>query len=439
MESQVDLQIPAKLVHVFATEGIRYRGAHGGRGSAKTRTFALMTAVKAYQAAEANISGVILCAREYMNSLEESSMEEVKQAIRSVAWLDDYFDIGDKYIRTKNRKVSYVFCGLRHNLDSIKSKARILVAWVDEAESVSSTAWKKLRPTVREEGSEIWVTWNPEKDGSATDKLFRKNPPKSSIIVEMNYVDNPWFPAVLEEERQEDLANLDYADYAWIWEGAYLENSDKQVLANKYIVQSFEDNLWRKSERLLFGADFGFAKDPSTLIRMFILDNNLYIEYEAYGNGVELDDMWKFYAGKTDATPKQLEDWEVTDDAKFPGIPEARKWPIKADNSRPETISHIKGQGFNISAAQKWQGSVEDGITFLRGFKKIIIHPRCKETAKEARLYSYKTDRITGEVLPIIEDKNNHCWDGIRYGLDGYIKRKPKSMGMMIPKRLRGQ
>lgn len=182
MESQVDLQIPAKLVPVFATEGIRYRGAHGGRGSAKTRTFALMTAVKAYQAAEANISGVILCAREYMNSLEESSMEEVKQAIRSVAWLDDYFDIGEKYIRTKNRKVSYVFCGLRHNLDSIKSKARILVAWVDEAESVSSTAWKKLRPTVREEGSEIWVTWNPEKDGSATDKLFRKNPPKAQLL-----------------------------------------------------------------------------------------------------------------------------------------------------------------------------------------------------------------------------------------------------------------
>lgn len=300
MESQVDLQIPAKLVPVFATEGIRYRGAHGGRGSAKTRTFALMSAVKAYQAAESGLSGVILCAREFMNSLEESSMEEVKQAIRSVPWLDDYFDIGEKYIRTKNRNVSYVFCGLRHNLDSIKSKARILVAWVDEAESVSATAWKKLRPTVRENGSEIWVTWNPEKDGSATDKLFRKNPPKSSMIVEMNYSDNPWFPDVLEEERLEDLENLDYADYAWIWEGAYLENSDKQVLANKYVVQSFEDDLWKKSERLLFGADFGFAKDPSTLIRMFILDNNLYIEYEAYGNGVELDDMWKFYAGKTD-------------------------------------------------------------------------------------------------------------------------------------------
>lgn len=435
MEQTVDLPIPAKLVPVFAKEGVRYRGAFGGRGSAKTRTFAMMSAVKAYQAAEQGISGVILCGREFMNSLEESSMEEVKQAIRSIPWLNDYFDIGEKYIRTKCKRVNYVFCGLRHNLDSIKSKARILLAWVDEAESVSDLAWKKLRPTVRESGSEIWVTWNPEKDGSATDKRFRKTPPKNSIIVEMNYNDNPWFPDVLEEERLDDLNSLEYSDYAWIWEGAYLENSDKQVLANKYVVQSFPDNLWQKADRLLFGADFGFAKDPNTLVRMFMLDRNLYIEYEAYGAGVELNDMWKFYAGKDGVTDKQLSEWEVTDDAKFAGIPEARKWPIKADSSRPETISHIKKQGFNISAAKKWQGSVEDGITHLRGFKQIIIHPRCKETAKEARLYSYKTDRITGEVLPVIEDKNNHCWDAVRYGLDGYITQKSNA-GLLVPKRL---
>ncbi|HGD3320855.1 TPA: PBSX family phage terminase large subunit [Proteus mirabilis] len=413
MEQTVDLPIPAKLVPVFAKEGVRYRGAFGGRGSAKTRTFAMMSAVKAYQAAEQGISGVILCGREFMNSLEESSMEEVKQAIRSIPWLNDYFDIGEKYIRTKCKRVNYVFCGLRHNLDSIKSKARILLAWVDEAESVSDLAWKKLRPTVRESGSEIWVTWNPEKDGSATDKRFRKTPPKNSIIVEMNYNDNPWFPDVLEEERLDDLNSLEYSDYAWIWEGAYLENSDKQVLANKYVVQSFPDNLWQKADRLLFGADFGFAKDPNTLLRQFILNDCLYIEYEAYGIGVELDHMPAFYDK----------------------IPESRKWPIKADSARPETISYLKRQGFNISAAKKWQGSVEDGITHLRGFKQIIIHPRCKETAKEARLYSYKTDRITGEVLPVIEDKNNHCWDAVRYGLDGYITQKSNA-GLLVPKRL---
>ncbi|EMA3643430.1 PBSX family phage terminase large subunit [Providencia stuartii] len=407
------IEIPPKLVPVFENEGVRYRGAYGGRGSAKTRTFALMTAIRGYMAAKNGQSGVILCAREYMNSLEESSMEEVKQAIRSVPWLNDFYELGEKYIRTKCRSVSYVFAGLRHNLDSIKSKARILIAWVDEAESVSETAWTKLTPTVREAGSEIWVTWNPEKDGSATDKRFRKEPPDNAIVVEMNYDDNPWFPSVLEEERLNDQARLDAATYAWIWEGAYLENSDKQVLANKYVVQSFPDDLWKQADRLLFGADFGFAKDPNTLIRMFILDDCLYIEREAYGVGVELDHMPAFYDE----------------------IPEARKWPIKADSARPETISYLKRQGFNISAAKKWQGSVEDGITYLRGFKQIIIHPRCKETAKEARLYSYKTDRITGEVLPVIEDAYNHCWDAVRYGLDGYITQKSNA-GLLVPKRL---
>ncbi|KNZ82773.1 terminase [Providencia stuartii] len=407
------IEIPPKLVPVFENEGVRYRGAYGGRGSAKTRTFALMTAIRGYMAAKNGQSGVILCAREYMNSLEESSMEEVKQAIRSVPWLNDFYELGEKYIRTKCRSVSYVFAGLRHNLDSIKSKARILIAWVDEAESVSETAWTKLTPTVREAGSEIWVTWNPEKDGSATDKRFRKEQPDNAIVVEMNYDDNPWFPSVLEEERLNDQARLDAATYAWIWEGAYLENSDKQVLANKYVVQSFPDDLWKQADRLLFGADFGFAKDPNTLIRMFILDDCLYIEREAYGVGVELDHMPAFYDE----------------------IPEARKWPIKADSARPETISYLKRQGFNISAAKKWQGSVEDGITYLRGFKQIIIHPRCKETAKEARLYSYKTDRITGEVLPVIEDAYNHCWDAVRYGLDGYITQKSNA-GLLVPKRL---
>ncbi|MEQ5400908.1 PBSX family phage terminase large subunit [Providencia rettgeri] len=405
------IEIPPKLIPAF--EGnYRYRCSHGGRGSAKTRTFALMTAIRGYMAAMNGQSGVILCAREYMNSLEESSMEEVKQAIRSVPWLNDFYELGEKYIRTKCRSVSYVFAGLRHNLDSIKSKARILIAWVDEAESVSEIAWTKLAPTVREAGSEIWVTWNPERDGSATDKRFRKNPPDNAVVVEMNYDDNPWFPSVLEDERLNDQARLDAATYAWIWEGAYLENSDKQVLANKYVVQSFPDDLWQQADRLLFGADFGFAKDPNTLLRQFILNDCLYIEYEAYGVGVELDHMPEFYDK----------------------IPESRKWSIKADSARPETISYLKRQGFNISAAKKWQGSVEDGITHLRGFKQIIIHPRCKETAKEARLYSYKTDRVTGEVLPVILDANNHCWDAVRYGLDGYITQK-SVVGMLVRKR----
>lgn len=142
--------------------------------------------------------------------------------------------------------------------------------------------------------------------------------------------------------------------------------------------------------------------DPTALVRCFIQGNILYIDREAYGVGVELDE-----------TP-QL----------FDSIETARSWPIKADEARPETISYMKKQGFNITGAKKWTGCVEDGIAYIKSFEKVIIHPRCKHTIDEFKHYSYKVDRQTGDVLPIVLDKNNHCIDALRYSLDGYIKDK---------------
>lgn len=215
------IKIPDKLIPVFEGE-YRYRGSYGGRGSAKTRTFALMTAVKGYQFAEAGMTGQILCAREFMNSLDESSFQEIKTAILQTPWLNEYYDCGEKYIRTKNGLVNYTFSGLRHSLDSIKSKSRILLAWVDEAEPVSDKAWMKLIPTVREEGSEIWVTWNPERKDSATHKRFRINQDDDMKIIEMNWQDNPWFPNALKRERERDKKNTPEV-YEHIWEGEFLE------------------------------------------------------------------------------------------------------------------------------------------------------------------------------------------------------------------------
>lgn len=418
--SKAQIELPPKLIDVFSGPA-RYRGSYGGRGSGKTRSFALMTAVRAYMFAEAGVSGVVLSAREYMNSLEESSMEEVKQAIKSVPWLDAYFEIGEKFIRTKNRRVSYVFAGLRHNLDSLKSKARILIAWVDEAESVSEKAWQKLTPTVREQGSEIWVTWNPEKDGSPTDKRFRKEPPANSKIVELNYSDNPWFPDVLEQEREEDRDRLDDQTYAWVWDGAYRENSDAQILAGKYRVAEFEpESDW---DGPYYGIDWGFSQDPTAGVKTWVNDNRLYIEYEAGRVGLESDDVAKYMIQR------------------IPGI---ENHAVRADSARPETISHVKSAGLRgereclprIEPVQKWSGSVEDGISHLRGYKEIIIHPRCNETLKEARLYSYKVDRQSGDVLTTIVDKHNHYWDAIRYAIGPLIKRK-QTMGLLLPSRIK--
>ena len=414
--SKASIELPPKLIPVFSGPA-RYRGAKGGRGSAKTRSFALMTAVRAYMFAEAGVSGQILCGREYMNSLEDSSMEEVKQAIKSVAWLDAYFEIGEKFIRSKNRRVWYTFSGLRHNLDSIKSKARILIAWVDEAESVSKIAWQKLLPTVREEGSEVWVTWNPEKDGSPTDQRFWKNLPAEGQVVELNYSDNPWFPEVLDQERLNDQASLDDQTYAWIWDGKYRENSEAQILAGKYRVAEFEPQKgW---DGPYYGLDWGFSQDPTAGVKLWIHEQRLYIEHEAGKVGLENDDIAAYMIQR------------------LPGI---ENHAVRADSARPETISHVKSRGKDGSRAnlprivgvEKWKGSVEDGIAHLRSYQEIIIHPRCKKTLSEARLYSYKVDRLTGDVLTDIVDKHNHYMDATRYALGPLIKRKG-AVGMLLP------
>ena len=194
--SAVQVQLPPKLLWVFGGEA-KYRGAYGGRGSGKTRGFAKMAAIRGYMLAMAGESGVIICGREFMNSLDDSSMAEIKAAIASEPWLAAHYAIGERYIRTRDGRVEFLFCGLRHNLESLKSKARIRLLWVDEAEEVSESAWQTIIPTVREEDSEIWVTWNPKRRNSATHLRFREAPPDGSRIAEINWRDNPWFPATL--------------------------------------------------------------------------------------------------------------------------------------------------------------------------------------------------------------------------------------------------
>ncbi|AGI32728.1 TPA: PBSX family phage terminase large subunit [Mannheimia haemolytica] len=399
MKAQIEL--PPKLLPVFAKD-YRYKGAYGGRGSGKTRAFAKMSAVSAYKRAMRGESGVILCGREFMNSLEESSLEEVKQAIKSEPFLANFFDVGEKYVRTKDGRISYVFSGLRHNLDSIKSKARILIAWIDEAETVSETAWRKLIPTVRENNSEIWVTWNPENRGSATDTRFRQNPPENSCIIEMSYQDNPWFPDVLEQERLNDKQRLDDATYRWIWEGAYLEASEAQIFRGKYQEMEFVPNP--DFDGPYYGLDFGFAQDPTAAVKCWVFNGDLYIEFEAGKVGLELDDTADFIAK---------------------GVPQIADHVVRADSARPESISYLKRHGLpRIIGVEKWKGSVEDGIEHIKSYGKVFIHPRCQQTLNEFRLYSYKTDRLSGDVLPVVIDAHNHFIDALRYALTPLMQVK---------------
>lgn len=387
------LQFPAKLQCLFRPA--RYKVLYGGRGGAKSWGIA-----RALVLIAASSKKSIVCAREVQNTMRDSVHKLLKIQIEALG-LSQFFKITDNSIKSSTGS-EFVFKGLRvDGAQGLKSTAAIDICWVEEAQNVSEESWATLIPTVREDGSEIWISFNPHEEADPTYQRFVLRPPPDAVSVEINYDDNPWFPDVLRREM-EHCRSVDFDAYMHIWRGRPRKISQAAIFADKVLVEAFPDDLWEQADRLFFGADFGFATDPSTLIRFFILGRRLYISHEAYGVGIELDHMPEFYDG----------------------VPGAREWPMMADCARPETISYIRRQGFNIEAAEKWPGCVEDGIAHIRGFEQIVIHERCKHMRDEAGLYSYKVDAKTNQVLPVVVDKHNHCWDAVRYGLDGYIQRR---------------
>ena len=219
--SEVAVKMPKKMLELFQGD-YRYRVAYGGRGSGKTRTFAMMAAWKGYMFAKEGRKGQILCGREHLNSLEESSFTEIKGAIESDPILSEFYICGARYIRTKCGSVDFSFAGLRLNVASIKSKSRILLTWLDEAEEITEEAYRTLLPTVREEGSEIWISFNPKDEDSATYRRFVDDPPENAIVRRVNYSDNPYFPQVLKDELELDRKRLKPEVFAHVWEGACL-------------------------------------------------------------------------------------------------------------------------------------------------------------------------------------------------------------------------
>jgi len=404
------IELPPKLLPVFAPKrgDLRYRGAYGGRGSGKSFTFAKMAA----------IWGVveplrILCTRELQVSIKESFHAELKSAINATPWLSAAYEVGVDYIRGKNG-TEFIFRGLRHNIGAIKGLAQIDLCIVEEAEDIPEASWIDLEPTIRAPLSEIWVIWNPRTDGSPVDKRFVRESPPRSAVVQMNYMDNPWFPMVLDEQRQHQRLIFDDATYAHIWEGAYLQRTDAQIFAGKFRVADFEPGAdW---DGPYCGLDFGFAQDPTAAVKAWVHDGALYIEYEAGRTGLELDDTARFVIDR---------------------IPGFDDHAIRADSARPESISYLKRHGMpRMQGAEKGKGSVEDGIEFIKSFTEVVIHSRCTSVVEEFRKYSYKVDRLSGDVLPVIVDSWNHYIDALRYALEPIMKQQ-KGGALLLPRRMR--
>jgi len=374
---------------------VRYRVAYGGRAGAKSWEFARQLIVRA-----AREKLRVLCTREYQRSIKDSVHRVLRDQV-SLLRMDGNYDVGEAYLRSHIGS-EFIYKGLRYNVDEVKSTEGLDIAWVEEAHTTSAQSWEVLIPTIRKPGSEIWVSFNPDQDDDPTYKRFIENPPDNAIVVKVGFQDNPWVSDETLEEM-EYLKRVDYEAYLHVWEGFTRTHTDAQVLKGKYRSEAFEPEGF---DGPYFGADWGFSVDPTVLIKCWVHDKKLYIEHEAYGIGVETDDLPELF-GRIDG---------------------AKDHVIRADNARPENVSYVKRHGFSrITSCSKWPGSVEDGVSKLRSFEEIIIHPRCKHTAEEARLWSYKTDRLTGDVLPELVDKHNHCWDAIRYAIEPLIQRKTES------------
>ena len=344
-----------------------------------------------------------LCCRELQNSLRESVHKTIVDTIELLSVEHDInlhkqFKVTDRYIRSRTG-CEYIFAGLRNNYNEIKSIKGISVAWIEEGEGISQDSIDTLDPTVRTDDSEIWVSFNPETKESPCNKSFVENvDPNDSVVVEMNWRDNPWFPEVLRK-RKDWCQQTDYDKFLWIWEGQYKNYAEDVIFKSKIEIVEFDypgDDV-----QYFIGLDFGFSVDPLAAVQFFIKDDCLYIDHEFYGHEIEIDQI-----------PSGLRTLPAVN----------RGFSIKADSSRPDTISYLSNQGFIIDGAEKHAGSVEEGITFLKSFRKIYIHPRCEGTSEDFQNYRYKRDKITQAILPIPIDASNHSPDAVRYGLDDWMK-----------------
>lgn len=374
-------------------EPARYKGARGGRGSAKSHFFAgLMIEESIRQKMDC------VCLRETQKSLQFSVKKLLELKVTEMnAGL--YFEVQDKRILSRNKGV-IIFEGMQNQTaESMKSLESFDRAWFEEAHTATQRSLDILRPTIRKPNSEMWFSWNPTRPTDPVDALLAgENPPPNSITITVSYRDNPWLPDVLISEIGYDQRR-DADKFAHVWLGGYQQHAASRVFHN-WTVEEFDT---QNGANFRMGADWGFAIDPACLIRGYTEGRKLYVDYEAWMIGCEID---------------QLPDL-------FDRVPESRKWFITADSARPETISYMQRHGYpKINAAIKGAKSLEEGVEFLKSFD-IIVHPRCQHVIDELSLYSYEIDPLTEQVLPKLKDKHNHTIDALRYACEG-LRRATK-------------
>ena len=388
-KKNVEIELGEKFIKTLWAEGIRHKALYGGRGSAKSWSVATYLAVKAGKSRKR-----IVCARQFQNSIRDSSKELVEKRIEALGF-GPQFTCTDRYIFHKGTQSQFLFVGLERNVDSIRSLEGADIVWIEEARTISAKSMEILLPTVRAAGSELIWTWNPEKPDDPVDEYFRKGaPPARSIVTRVDYRDNPFFYDTEMPDEMELLKRGNPSRYRHVWLGEYDVSFESKVFTNVTIGRTEVPANCPP----VYGMDFGFGSDPSFVVKVYVIESTrkIYVAAEACG---------KFTMNELPSVVRSV----VDNDAAV----------IKADSSQPGTIEFLQSNGLNVIGARKGPGSVKSGINWLQGFE-IVIDPGCPELKKEAHLYSWMMDRLTRKILNVPIDSNNHGFDALRYATEDY-------------------
>jgi phage terminase large subunit len=381
---------------------------YGGRGGAKSYSIAQILVSKALASPIK-----ILCVRETQNSIIDSSLGVIKTVINDMGLQDMFKDT--KYTLKCLNGSEFLFRGMQQP-HRIKSLENIAIAWVEEADSLSAESWGILLPTIRKEDAEIWVSFNPD---TVDDFIYKEFILRDNDLVEkrhINYDDNPFLSDTLLRQI-EYMKSTEYEKYLHVYKGEPRVQNDAQIFKDYKIIsynaylELNEGTLSDEAKAALptqnepkngiyyLGCDWGFAADPTAMVRCFITeDNDLVIDKEVYQYGVEIDKLPSLLQG--------IDGWETA--------------IIRGDSARPDTISYINNRinGVNtVHKAKKGAGSVIEGIEYIKSFRHIYVTSNCPNLIDELKLYSYIKDKRTGVITNTPEDKNNHAIDALRYCL----------------------
>lgn len=279
------IQFPA----VFAPleEPARYKGAWGGRGSGKSHYFGGRLILRA---ATERVRAI--CLREVQLSIKDSVKQLLEDKIDTFGYGKD-FSVLDQEIRGPHDSL-IIFRGLKDmNAASIKSLEGFNVAWVEEAQTLSQRSLDLLIPTIREEGSELWFSWNPDEPTDPIDRLLRRRKPKNAVVVRANWMDNPFFPKALMEDMLRDKEE-DPAKYEHVWMGEYRDTSDMQFISRELVSAARERELEPPTGPKIMGLDVARFGDDRTILVL--------------RNGHRLERIWRWEKRDTMQTAGYVKD-----------------------------------------------------------------------------------------------------------------------------------